>query len=344
MEGIFTHALVRDQDLAERLHRDGGFEVTESNGLYVVSRQIALPRDASKESIDDVTNRVRADTHYLTLARMDAEDGFLDIPGVLVGSQTRGRLSENGEPTGYIAEITQDGPIIHSLADADFSVPVLAGYGSLLDPYQLAANTAPGDLRNTKDSALRERLAKEKDVLNKMAYVQMDGLTLVFNRAPTAGRYGDTQQERNQNTVLNLREDSRAKAYMMLFDPATLTDDPRVYFVIENADEAEYNRLRIDAGKIHRIAGAETDVGSHVWALYSPLITDVDGKLGTITVTPESRIHERYVDMITNGLAGAEKTAPGFALNYLQNTLQADGTPLLENAAVIDALAAKLAA
>ena len=46
---------------------------------------------------------------------------------------------------------------------------------------------------------------------------------------------------------------------------------------------------------------------------------------------PSAQMSEMYLDMITSGLAGADKLAPGFSSNYSINTYQSNRKPLKFN-------------
>jgi len=327
MQTIIPHGIVKDMDILPLLMREG-YDITHRGDAAIVSKEIEAPEGISRESVDDITDRVSGIYH-----RMGTFFEGIENIHVLVREDARGRMS--GErPAGYVVEMSAEGPRVYALAHMD-RLPMLAGYGSLMDPLQLAANTADGDLRNASDDDVRKQLAEEKDVLNKLAYVEVDGMYLAFNRAPTAKRHGATQAERNQWAVLNVVPEENERAYMVLFDPEQLTDDPLSYFARENFDEIEYARRRIDPKQVTHYGGAHIDADRGIWVLDSPLITDVvdgdDERLKLIETSEDSDIKDNYIEMVTNGLAGAEKVAPGFADRYIDSTVMPDGRNFINN-------------
>ena len=309
-------------------------------GDILIFKDIILPDKIGKEGLDSLTENLRNSFDYLNNLEIEGRPAH-----GLVRENSRGRL-ENENPVGYVLELTEEGPILYNLGLME-NVPILAGYGSLLDPVQLAANTESGDLRNVKDDEIRKRLAEEKDVLNKMSYGVANNHELVFNRAPTAKRHGDTQEERNNWAVLNLQRIDGKKAYIMLFDPSKLNENPLHYFARENFDEIGYGRRRINKSDISVLSGDEIK-GGYVWALDSPLITDTiddhqkPGTINSIIINPSTQIKDNYINMITNGLAGAYKVSPEFVNQYVANTIQPNGKPLIENERFMETLEKKL--
>jgi hypothetical protein len=344
MESIISHRIV-NSDISDSYKRDLGrnkynFQKLNDSGDILIFREIKLPCEIKDEGLDSLTNEVRKSFNYLN---------ELEIEGMsahgLIRIGARGRL-EDEKPKGYILEMTDEGPILYNLALLN-EIPILAGYGSLLDPEQLAANTASGDLRNIKDDEIRKQLAEEKDVLNKMSYGVAKNHELIFNRAPTAKRHGNTQEERNNWAVLNLQKKEGKKAYIMLFDPGELTKDPLHYLARENFDELGYGRRRINKSDINILYGKKIK-SDYVWILDSPLITDTideHQKLGTINsiiINPRTQIKENYINMITNGLVGANKISQDFVNQYIANTIQPDGKSLIENQRFMKTLERKL--
>ena len=330
MNSITPYILTKG-DEANLLASDG-YKVEQSGGFNIVYKDILA--DTSIDA-DELTNELRCS--FETLGNVD---GKIYEPHVLVREAVRGNLVD-GTPCGYVVELTQDGPIVHALDQMD-SVPLLVGYGSLLDPAELACNTEEGDLRNLLDFEAKSALAEEKGIIEKISYAEISGLELRFDRVPTLERYGHTQEERNFFTVLNSEPKKGANAPVVIFDPADLTENPLDYFAHENYDETEYARRRIEPEQIKIFGDSKLSLDKGVWVLDSPLITDVEGDLEVIIPNPSAKISERYMHMITNGLAGAEQAVPGFAKKYVESVIQANGQPLSENDEFIEVLEQKL--
>ena len=343
MKSIIVHRIVNPNTLnryKNAIHNDGYSLQNLNESNILIFKEIGLDENIGQESVDNLTEIVRNSFNYLNGIEIES----MNAHG-LIRESVRGRL-EGENPKGYILEMTDDGPILYNLALMD-KVPTLAGYGSLLDPEQLTANTASGDLRNIKDSEIRKKLAKEKDVLNKMSYGVANNHELTFNRAPTAKRHGNTQEERNNWAVLNLQKNDGRKAYIMFFEPGELTENPFHYFARENFDEIGYARRRINKSDINLLSGKEIQ-GDYVWVLDSPLISDTidehqkPGTINSIIITPNTQIKDNYIDMITNGLAGAYNVSPEFVKNYVANTIQPNGKTLNENQRFMETLERKL--
>jgi hypothetical protein len=324
MNAITPHIIIEDQRIASLISKD--YEITNSNGLYIVHKNIEVPdENISQESTDALTEKVRE-----AFKDLNNIEEAITPAHALVRKNIRGRL-KNQKPTGYIVELSDKGPVVYSLENLD-SLPLLGGYGSLLDPNELALNTEEGDLRNQNLSQeQKEKLAEKRNIPNKLSYAQISDLELTFNRAPTASRYGSSQQERNNWSVLNSRSKQGAKAYIVIFDPETLTEDAKSYFARENFDEMEYARRKINPKDITLLTDSNLDLERGLWVLDSPLITDVEGQLQTMIPIKGANVSDKYASMINRGLVQAEKISPGFKDNYLENTIQSNGKPLSEN-------------
>ncbi len=361
MTTIIPHAIIPiESDTGKKClpkFLENNYNITFDGREAIVSKEIEAPEGVSKESVDAITAEVRGTyDHIEELSPYVNISGF--NPHVLVRTNARARLEgkieflgakEDGckiahdfrEHKGYVVEMTNDGPIVHYMEHIE-RIPILGGYGSLMDPEQLAANTAPGDLRNVKDPEQRKRLAEESGIAEKMAFVSIDDLCLTFSRAPTAKRHGNTQTERNKWSVLNVDVEETKKSYMILFDPEQLTKDPKTYFAIENSDEMEYGRRLIKPEQVTHYGGAKMNLDRGIWVLDAPLVTDVDGRLQVMATTKASDVKGNYIDMITNGLAGAEKAAHGFSDNYVDNTVLPNKNPLSSHKEFMRVLAQKL--
>lgn len=326
MKTIIPHGIVKRTALLPLISSE--YDVTHRADVAIVSKEIEVPDDISRESVDAITADLRK-----VFARLEGIN-FVENPHILVRESARARINGNGKPSGYVVEMSVQGPTVYAIEHMD-KLPMLAGYGSLMDPLQLATNTVGGDLRNTLDNDVRRKIVEDKDIMNKLEYVKVDDLFLVFNRAPTAIRHGATQAERNKWVVLNVGHGRNEQAYIILFDPEQLTDDPLAYFAGENSYEVEYARRKIDPKQVTHYGGAHIDVDRGIWVLDSPLITDVvegdDAKLKFIAAIADSDIKDSYIEMVTNGLAGAEKVAPGFAECYVNSTFMPDGRNFINN-------------
>ncbi len=320
MGSIIPHIIIKHEESAiDSLKND--FSLNVKKDYVIVSNPIHAPSNSSQESVDDITDKtIRA------FEKLNSIDEAIAPAHVLVKNNIRGRL-EHGKPTGYIVELTDNGPVVHSL-DHMIDLPLLGGYGSLLDPVMLASNTEDGDLRNSTDEVLKEKIAKDKDIKNKIEYAEVKGIQLNFNRAGTSPRYLRIQTEKNQWACLNIEQNPDAKAYIVLFDAKSLTKNPFEYFARENIDELEYARRRISPKAISHIAGINFNKENGVWILDSPIISDVYGDLEMINTNPDTQISDSYINRITNGLIGAEQMAAGFAECYMKNTIQANGQSL----------------
>lgn len=366
MKSVISHRIIKNDlsPIDKFALQEDGYIVQRINDAWdlLVFKEVGLPDRIGQEGLDSLTEVIRKSFDYLNEIQIEGDSAH-----GLIRKSSRGRFEKkyNGFASGilsilglnkeiekgYVLELTDEGPILYNLGLMD-KVPILAGYGSLLDPEQLAANTELGDLRNSKDSDVRRRLSEEKDVLNKVQYGEVQGYNLRFNRAPTAKRHGLTQQERNKWSVLNLEKNENGKAYMMFFDPVDFTDNPLMYFAIENFDEIEYARRKINFNDIN-LLGDKKLKADYVWVLDSPLITDVidnGQKKGTINSISGPRsidysnaeIKDNYIGMVTNGLAGAHKVSPDFVNSYIENTLQSNGKPLKDHQRFIGTLNSKI--
>lgn len=321
---------------------ESGYAVTPTadiNGPYIVSKNIHAAPDMQEE-YDSITSELQKSVtefneilakHKKPYGGIGPASNAYPGPGVLVGKEVRGRLVSD-EPTGYIVELIDDVPQVLSLECMNSEdIPTLTGYGSLLYGVEIYCNTkGDGSLRNTLSNEEKRKLAEKIDITNLIGYFRIRGIELIFNRAPTAKRYGATQEQRNEWAVLNSALKENANAHAVLFDPGELAEDPLKYLGRENFDEMEYIRRRIKRSDCEHLGGAEL-ADKDVWILESPLITDVDGKLEYIGTSPSSKISDRYMNMLINGLAGAESVVPGFAEKYVTNVVQADGTLLSTN-------------
>ncbi len=329
--------------------------LTKSNGINPLARELASMGCKSQQSGDfnivykDIRTDPSIDVSELTnelresFELLETVDEKIYEPHVLVRESARGNYVDE-EPCKYIVELTEKGPTVHDLSKMK-SVPPLIGYGSLLDPYELACNTEDGDLRNLLGLEDKRKLAEEKHITEKISYAKISGLELGFNRAPTAKRHGPTQEIRNYLAVLNSGPKEGASAYAVIFDPADLTKNPIKYLAIENYGEIEYVRRLIKPDQIKVIGGnPKLSLDEGAWILESPLITDVDGKLEVIASNPYSEIPAGYIDMLTNGLTGAEQEVPGFAKLYVDSVIQPNGRPLSENGNFMGVLEQKLSA
>jgi hypothetical protein len=340
MSSVIPHTMLpSNSDDLSRLVKDG-YNITHDSGLAIIHKEIGLPGNLGSEGLDAKIDELRKEFEFLNGIGSDFG------PSGLVRTGARGRYTTEGddkEPKarGYILEIREDGPRLYNL-EHNPEIPILGGFGSLMDPIQLALNTESGDLRNTADPELREKIAEEKNVSEKMGYFSIEGMGLSFNRGPTASRYGNTQKERNQYAVLNSILDRNKTSYVVLFDPAKLTEDPLKYLAIENFDEMEYARLFVDGSKSNHIGGAKLDVSKGIWFLHSPRITDVDGRLQFMGSRNNSQINERYIGMLTNGLSGAGKVSPSFSTLYMTNTLLPNGQPLSTHDRFVNTLNSKM--
>ncbi|MCK5233865.1 MAG: hypothetical protein KAJ91_03535 [Candidatus Aenigmarchaeota archaeon] len=314
-----------------------GYKVKQSGGFNIVYKDILA--DPSLIDADGLTKELRASFETL----QNVGEKIYD-PGALVRNPIRGRLV-GGKPSGYIVELSEKGPTVYAAAEME-TVPSLIAIGSLLSPGEIAGNTEEGNLRNELDSQAKHALAEKKGITKNISYVEISGLELIFDRTPTVKRYGTTQDEWDQWAVLNSRSKKDAKAYGVLFDPATLTKDPRNYLLEENYDEGEYLRWKVPSDQITLLGGSKQSLGKdeYAWVLRSSLISDAGGSIHVIASKPNSKIHKRYREMLTTGLAGAEQVVPEFANMYVESVIQANGRPLSENVEFMGALEEKLSA
>jgi len=305
MRSIVPHILVRDDHVASTLAKDG-YKVISSNDLNIIYSDIKIPENPTRDSLDSLTAEVRQS--FDKLFRIEEKESD---PHVLIRKAIRGNLVD-GKPSGYIVELTENGPNVCALNQMS-SIPLLAGYGSLLDPNELACNAKDGDLRNSLTNEKKKYLAGKNGIAEKINYAKIKGTQLIFNRAATAKRYGETQNERNGWAVLNTKQVDDAYAHVSIFNPKDLTDDPVSYFARENFDEIEYARRRIMPEQIELLNNSKLSLENGIWILDSPQISDVEGELSTIIPNANAKISERYMNMIANGLAGADQVVSGFS-------------------------------
>ncbi|MFT4343645.1 MAG: hypothetical protein ACMXYE_02750 [Candidatus Woesearchaeota archaeon] len=334
---IIPHAIVplsQGRDIPS-LQKDG-FIITKIKAGYIAGKEIQAPYEISSEGVDALSEEVNEVYDELV------EKGF--DPHVLVRESARARL-ENENPAGYIAEISNQGIRMYAVQHMSH-IPILAGYGSLMDPAQLAANTASGDLRNSASPEELKQLAEERNITEKLSYAAIADLELRFNRTATARRHGATQEERNNWTVLNVYPKQGTHAYVVLFDPEQVTDNPLSYFARENFDEIEYARRSIDPRMVSHIGGAPLPLHKKIWVLDSPLITDVvdgnDDSLKPIMPHEKSEIKDSYMEMVTNGLAGAYRISSEFPHLYTAHAKRANGKSLHTHERFMECLEEKL--
>lgn len=329
---VVPHTIVSHSRDLESVLRKDGWDISEPNEaeLSVVSMELMVPEYNGErlmpETMDTITGSLQDIISYLgTLEEQVAP------ANVLVRAAARGRMEES-KPRGYIVE-SRDGEFrLYPIAHLE-NLPLLAGYGSLMDPAELAADTQSAESRNLMDREAMETLADHLGLEGKMAYASVRDAQLTFNRAPTAARYGETQEERNAFAVLNAVPADGSRAYVMLFDADAVAEaagsDGVTFFANQNAGEMEYNRLWVPDSAIEMLGGnTGLDAQDGAWLLYSPQVTDVGGKLEIMMPRPGARLHERYVGNLQKGLDGAESLARGFSRNYVTSALQPDGKAL----------------
>jgi hypothetical protein len=237
--------------------------------------------------------------------------------------------------------MTDEGPIVHFIEHMT-SVPALAGYGSLLDPAEMATIGEPGDIRRKLKYPEKLAIAEKKDIRDKVGYARILGTQLLFNRGPSIKRYGSSQEQRNMSATLNSRPCDDSSAHVVVFNPADMTKDPLEYLANETFGEYEYGRRRITNEAITVMGGKDPTDGKDIWILESPLITDEDVQLKVLTIPTDAQISQTYIDKITRGLVQAEAVAPGMAYGYARSTIQPNGKPLALHKEFMDTLEQRL--
>ena len=152
MKTIIPHGIVKRTALLPLISSE--YDVTHRADVAIVSKEIEVPDDISRESVDAITADLRK-----VFARLEGIN-FVENPHILVRESARARINGNGKPSGYVVEMSVQGPTVYAIEHMD-KLPMLAGYGSLMDPLQLATNTVGGDLRNTLDNDVRRKIVED---------------------------------------------------------------------------------------------------------------------------------------------------------------------------------------
>ncbi len=334
MHGILPHIVTTDEKLVKQLTSEG-YSIGANAGYFIVSKEIEIPHHLSRESVDALTEELRKE--YMHLSQL--EEGT-HTAHVLVRKDARARLLDS-HPTGYLVEMTDEGPIVHFIEHMT-TFPALAGYGSLLDPAEMATIGEPGDIRRKLKYPEKLAIAEKKQIRDKVGYGMILDTQLLFNRGPSIKRYGSSQEQRNMSATLNSRPCKGSAAHVVIFNPADIADDPLEYLANETYGEYEYNRRRISNEDITSMGGKDQTGGNDIWILESPLITDEDVQLKVLTIPTYAQISPTYIDKITRGLVQAEKIAPGIALGYAGSTIQPNKKPLIEHQEFMQTLKQRL--